>query len=285
MKDELLSLPGVGKRRAGMGMKMSQRNALTQVQTLVIKVGTAVVTREDGRLALARLGALVESIRTLSSQGRRIVLVSSGSIGLGGSYLGIDRPVAASDCPAAAAAGQSLLMEKYRQLFGHLDMRCAQVLVTEDDFADSARQANIAATLQRLLALDTIPIVNENDAVTSAIKIEDKKGVFYDNDRLAGLTAEAIGAEALVILSNVDALYTGPPQEPASEQISVYEPNMRVQFGQSSHLGRGGMQSKLRAAVRSAQAGVSVVIASGLRPEALQRVVQGEDEGTFFPAR
>ena len=259
------------------------RDSLQHAKTIVIKVGTAVVTRTDGRLALLRLGALVEAIHALRSTHRRVVLVSSGSIGLGASYLGLDRPVPAADCPAAAAAGQSLLMEKYRQLFGHLDMSCAQVLLTEEDFANTDRQRNLAGTLDRLLELETVPIVNENDAVTSAIKTEDKMGVFYDNDRLAGLTASAVGADALVILSNVDALYTGPPSDPSSERLAVDDPERVIRFGDHSALGRGGMESKLLAARRAAQSGIAVVIASGSDPSALERALQGADVGTYFP--
>ena len=261
---------------------MSTRDCLQHAQTIIVKVGTAVVTRADGRLALARLGALVETLRALSAQGRQVVLVSSGSIGLGASYLGLGQPVHADDCPAAAAAGQSLLMEKYRQLFGHLDMRCAQVLLTEEDFADKDRQSQLASTLRRLLDLQTVPVVNENDAITSAIKMEHKQGVFYDNDRLAGLTATALQADALILLSNIDALYTGPPGDAESRRIAQYHPQTPVRFGKSSSLGRGGMESKLVAAQRTAQAGIPVVIASGLDALALRSVLKGEDTGTFF---
>jgi delta-1-pyrroline-5-carboxylate synthetase len=261
---------------------MDSRNCFRRAETIVIKVGTAVVTRADGRLALARLGALVETIRSITSQNKRVVLVSSGSIGLGANYLGLERPVPTEDCPAAAAAGQSLLMEKYRQLFGNLDMRCAQVLLTEEDFANKDRQSNLASTLQRLLDLQTVPIVNENDAITSAIKMEHKQGVFYDNDRLAGLTATALKADALILLSNIDALYTGPPDEANSQRIASYDPQTTVRFGKSSSLGRGGMESKLIAAQRTAQSGIPVAIASGLDTDALQAVLNGEDTGTFF---
>ena len=261
---------------------MTRRSRLKEARTIVVKVGTAVVTRDDGRLALARLGALVETIRAVTNQGRRVVLVSSGSIGLGASYLEIGRPVPAADCPAAAAAGQSLLMEKYRQLFGHLDTRCAQVLLTEEDFANENRQHNLAGTLRRLLELNTVPIVNENDAITSAIKMEDKQGVFYDNDRLAGLTAAAIQADALVLLSNIDALYTGPPDEAGSQRIAHYNPQVPIRFGQSSALGRGGMESKLIAAQRTAQSGIPVVIASGLDSDGLPAALAGHDVGTYF---
>ncbi len=261
---------------------MDSRNCFRRAEIIVIKVGTAVVTREDGRLALARLGALVETIRSITSQNKRVVLVSSGSIGLGANYLGLERPVPTDDCPAAAAAGQSLLMEKYRQLFGHLDMRCAQVLLTEEDFANTDRQSNLANTLQRLLDLQTVPIVNENDAITSAIKMEHKQGVFYDNDRLAGLTATALKADALILLSNIDALYTGPPGEANSQRIASYHPDTPIRFGKSSSLGRGGMESKLIAARRTARSGIPVVIASGLDTEALGSVLSGGDTGTFF---
>jgi delta-1-pyrroline-5-carboxylate synthetase len=257
---------------------------VAQAKRIVLKVGTAVVTRDDGRLALARLGALVESISALRNEGRDVVLVSSGSIGLGANYLGLSRPLDPPDCPVAAAAGQSLLMEKYRQLFGNLDLRCAQVLLTEDDFSNPHRQANLGATLERLLALGSVPIVNENDAITAAIKLEHKQGIFYDNDRLAGLTATALKADALIILSDVDALYSEPPNHKAARRITNFEGYDGLNFGSTGAMGRGGMRSKVYAAARTAESGVPVVITSGLRAEALPRVLQGLDEGTFFAA-
>jgi delta-1-pyrroline-5-carboxylate synthetase len=260
----------------------TSRQGIAQAQRVLLKVGTAVVTRDDGRLALARLGALVETISALRNEGRDIVLVSSGSIGLGANYLDLTRPLEPADCPVAAAAGQSLLMEKYRQLFGNLDLRCAQVLLTEDDFSNPHRLANLASTLERLLALGSVPIVNENDAVTAAIKMEHKQGVFYDNDRLAGLTATALKADALVILSDVDALYSEPPNHKAARRIANFEGYNGLSFGSSGDMGRGGMRSKVDAAKRTAESGVPVVITSGLRAEALKRVLQGLDEGTFF---
>jgi delta-1-pyrroline-5-carboxylate synthetase len=258
------------------------RSELTHAKRVLIKVGTAVVTRDDGRLALTRLGALVETIRALRAQERDVILVSSGAIGLGSSYLGLEAPTESRDCPVAAAAGQGLLMEKYRQLFGSLDLKCAQVLLTEDDFSNAHRHTNIVATLKRLLDLGVVPIVNENDAVTSAIKTEHKQGVFYDNDRLAGLTAAALNAELFLILSNVDGLYTAPPNAPEAQRIGRYDPSLNLRFGANSTLGRGGMKSKVLAATRAAAAGVPVVIASGLRIEAAQRVLSGHDEGTLF---
>ena len=261
-----------------------ERQIIADAKRVVLKVGTAVVTRDDGRLALARLGALVETIRGMRGEGRDVVLVSSGSIGLGANALGLSRPIDSDDCPAAAAAGQGLLMEKYRQLFGNLDLNCAQVLLTEDDFSNLHRHDNLAATLDRLLGLGCVPIVNENDVVTSAMKIEHKQGVFYDNDRLAALTAIALRADALVILSNVDALFTEPPSHPAATRIAVFNDQISLRFGSSSAMGRGGMQAKVTSACRAAAKGVPVVIASGLRPEALERVICGEDEGTLFAA-
>ena len=261
-----------------------ERQFLTTAKRIVLKVGTAVVTRADGHLALARLGALVETIRTLHGQGREVVLVSSGSIGLGANALGLEHPIASADCPVAAAAGQGLLMEKYRQLFGHLDLRCAQVLLTEDDFSNLHRHDNLAATLDRLLGLGCVPIVNENDAVTSAIKMEHKQGVFYDNDRLAALTSMALRADALIILSDVDALFTAPPNHSDARRISLYDPTTPLRFGNRSSMGRGGMQAKVVSACRAAASGVPVVIASGLRAEALDQVMAGADEGTLFVA-
>ncbi|MFT5458507.1 MAG: glutamate 5-kinase, partial [Myxococcota bacterium] len=146
----------------------TERQALIAARRVVVKVGTAVVTRADGHLALGRLGSLVEQLHTLRGEGREVLLVSSGAVGLGAERLGIDRRRATVvDLQACAAAGQGALMGLYDAFFARLGHRTAQVLLTEEDFHHRARQVNLAATLQRLLALGAIPVINENDAVST----------------------------------------------------------------------------------------------------------------------
>jgi glutamate 5-kinase len=261
------------------------RRALTEARRVVVKVGTAVVARDDGRLALGRMGALVEQLVALQASGREVILVSSGAVGLGADQLGFERrPTSVVDRQACAAVGQSTLMGFYDTLFGRLGGRCAQVLLTEDDFRVRRRHVNLAATLQRLLALGVVPIINENDTVSTAELALTGPTVFGDNDRLSALVASGLEARALALLTDVDGVYTAPPGEPGAVRLSVYEEASEVRLGERSSLGRGGMGAKIKAAQVGAAAGVHVVVASGRDPGVLGRIFGGEDVGTWFPA-
>lgn len=260
-----------------------ERQSLIRARRVVVKVGTTVVTRPDGGLALGRLGALVEGLAALRAQGREVLLVSSGAVGLGAERLGFERrPVALVDRQACAAAGQGALMALYSSFFERVGLVCAQVLLTESDFHVRKRYVNLAATLQRLLALGAVPIINENDTV-STDEIALRKGrVFSDNDRLAALVATGLGCDALVLLSDVESVYTAPPREPSARRVGVWQ-GQEVRFGALSAGGRGGMPSKVASASLAARGGVAAVIASG-EPGVLGRVFAGEDVGTLFPA-
>lgn len=238
------------------------------------------VSREDRGVALGRMGTLVEQIHDLRREGREVILVSSGAIGLGVERLGFDRrPVAVADLAACAAAGQGTLMGLYDTFFSRLGERVAQVLLTEDDFHRRSRYVTLAATLERLLALGAVPLLNENDAVST-----DHLAVFGDNDRLAALVASNIDCDALVLLSDVDAVYSAPPGEPGARPIPLWSEAEQVRIGALSAGGRGGMGAKIAAANLAAGVGVNTVIASGYRPEVLGRIFRGEEEGTLFPA-
>lgn len=244
-----------------------------------MKVGTSVVRRSDGGLALGRLGSLVEALTTLHREGRQVLLVSSGAIGLGVERLGLSgRPKALADAQACAAAGQGTLTGLYDSLFSRLGVTVAQVLLTEADFHDRRRYVTLAQTLERLLQLGAIPLINENDAVST-----DHLAIFGDNDRLAALVASNIGCDALVLLSDVDGVYTGPPQEAGSARIDTWSADAQVRLGGVSPTGRGGMAAKIAAARVAARAGVPTVIASGYTPGAVLQVLSGEDVGTLFP--
>jgi glutamate 5-kinase len=255
------------------------RQAVARAQRVVVKVGTAVVARAAGGVALGRLGQLVETIAALRAEGREVVLVSSGAVGLGVDRLGLDRrPTGVVDLQACAAVGQGMLMGLYDGFFARVGLVAAQVLLTEHDFHERARCVSLAATLERLLALGAVPILNENDVVSAA-----QLSIFGDNDRLAALVASHLDGEALVLLSDVDGLYTAPPGTPGAERVAVYD-NRVVQIGAGSTLGRGGMGAKVEAASLAARAGVTTVIASGVDGAALGQVLRGEDVGTVFPA-
>ena len=264
------------------------REALRTARRIVLKVGTSVVSRPDGRIAVGRVGTLAEGVAALHAEGRQILVVSSGAIGLGVERLGFERrPRGLVEQQACAAAGQGVLMAMYDQTFSRLGLTAAQVLLTEADFHHRPRYVNLAATLERLLTLGAVPLINENDVVTT-----DHLAVFGDNDRLAALVATNIDCDALVLLSDVDGVYTAPPGEPGSERVATWAAREgaqdrledRVQLGGASAGGTGGMHAKISAAELAARAGVPTVIASGHAPGTLGQVFAGADVGTLFPA-
>uniref|UniRef100_A0A2N9FDX7 Aspartate/glutamate/uridylate kinase domain-containing protein n=1 Tax=Fagus sylvatica TaxID=28930 RepID=A0A2N9FDX7_FAGSY len=267
------------------------------VKRLIIKVGTAVVTRADGRLALGRLGALCEQIKDMNTQGYEVIVVSSGAVGLGrqrlkyrrlvnSSFADLQKPQVELDGKACAAVGQNSLMALYDTLFSQLDVTSAQLLVTDNDFRDKAFRNQLSETVESLSALKVIPIFNENDAVsTRNAPYEDSSGIFWDNDSLAALLALELKADLLVLLSDVEGLYSGPPSDPKSKLIHTYVKEKHhggITFGDKSRVGRGGMTAKVKAAVYAADAGIPVIITSGYAPENIIKVLQGERIGTLF---
>lgn len=259
------------------------------VRRVVVKVGTGIVARPDGGLALGRLGSLVEQLTALRNAGVEVVLVSSGAVGLGARRLGFrGRPDSVVDRQACAAAGQGALMAFYDGLFQRLDVRCAQVLLTESDFHFRARFNNLTSTLERLLKLGAVPVLNENDALSTAELAvapgAERGGVFGDNDRLSALVASYMAADLLVLLTNVDGVYSRPPGEPGARRIALWDEATTFEEGAASTLGRGGMGSKIDAALLAARRGVRVVIESGDTPDVLRRIVDHEPIGTTFAA-
>jgi glutamate 5-kinase len=268
---------------------MSARPSLSRAQRIVVKVGTGVVARPDGVLALGRMGALVEQLHDLRQSGRELLLVSSGAVGLGARRLGLGtRPDGVVQRQACAAAGQGALMAFYDGLFRRLGSTCAQVLLTEEDFHFRQRFNNLTATLEALLSHGAVPVLNENDTLSTAelaLSGGPRKGaVFGDNDRLSALVATYLGADLLVLLSDVDAVYTHPPDHPQARPIPTWTPATTFEEGAGSALGRGGMGSKIAAARLAARGGVPAVIASGDRAGVLQAILAGEPTGTFFPS-
>ncbi|PHU09006.1 Delta-1-pyrroline-5-carboxylate synthase [Capsicum chinense] len=253
------------------------RAFVKNVKRVIVKVGTAVVTRADGRLALGRLGALCEQIQELNLQGYEVILVTSGAVGVGrqrlryrkllnSSFLDLQKPQNELDGKACAAVGQNGLMALYDSLFSQLDVTSAQLLVTDNDFRDPDFRSQLNDTVNSLLSLKVIPIFNENDAIsTRKAPYEDSSGIFWDNDSLAALLALELKADLLVLLSDVEGLYSGPPRDPDSKLIHTYikEKHERViTFGDKSRVGRGGMTAKVKAAMYAAYAGIPVVITS-----------------------
>lgn len=248
---------------------------------VVVKLGTQVVSRLDGTLALGPLGALVEQLNALCRQGHEVILVSSGAVGLGASRLGIGRPTSLADRQAAAAVGQSMLMGFYDGLFARVGRTVAQVLLTEDDFHQRSHYLDLSQAFERLVALGVVPVVNENDVVsTKELALTGR--VFGDNDRLAALVASNLGADVLLLLSNVDGLYTAPPGTPGAERIPVFDAEAEFAIGEASSLGTGGMGSKVAAARVAARSGVKVIIADGHAPGVVEDAMAGRDVGTVF---
>lgn len=260
------------------------RTPLETARRIVVKVGTGVVTGDHGRLALGRLGGLVEEVVGLRADGREVVLVSSGAVGLGAGRLGYDAvPTGVVDRQACAAAGQGALIGIYDRLLSELGYTVAQLLLTEGDFLDRTRYLHLHATLEHLLSRGAIPVVNENDTVSIHELVQGRDKVFGDNDRLSALVAAGIGADLLVLLTDVDGVYTAPPGTPNATRISTWD-NEEVALGARSALGRGGMGAKIAAAQMAQHTGAHVVVANASDAGILRRVCRGDDVGTWFPA-
>jgi glutamate 5-kinase len=276
-----------------------QQAGLTIVRRVVIKIGTNVVTGGTSEFCAAHVEPLVRSIARLKREGRQVVLVSSGAVGLGAGKLGLDRARLRdlATRQACAAVGQSLLMHAYESLFGKQGVAIAQVLLTEDDFMDWKRHLNLRRTMEKLLKLGVLPIINENDTV-STVELEYAKAdgagrIFGDNDRLAALVMSKLDADALIILTDVDGLLRRAPLKRQSKSssnesfeavplVTEITPGLRTLARGHSAGGRGGMTTKLSAAEIAMHAGGLAVIANGTKPDTLDRIFAGEGIGTFF---
>lgn len=261
------------------------RSVIAEARRIVVKVGSSLVTNDGRGLDHARLARWAEQIAALAKQGKEVVLVSSGAIAEGVSRLGWKkRPNALNELQAAAAIGQMGLIEGYERCFRGHGLHTAQVLLTHADLADRERYLNARSTLRTLLSLKVIPIINENDTVTTD---EIKVG---DNDTLGALVANLIEADALVILTDQPGLYsTDPRKDPAAEfvhEATAGDPKLEVMAGGAgSSIGTGGMLTKILAAKRAARSGAHTVIASGREERVLERLAQGEMIGSQLTAR
>lgn len=254
-------------------------------QTLVVKIGTSSLTQpETGHLALSTLASLVEVLSGLRRQGHRVVLVSSGAVGVGCARLGLaERPKTIALKQAVAAVGQGRLMRVYDDLFTTLQQPIAQVLLTRADLVERTRYVNVYRTFQELLRLGVIPVVNENDTVA----VDELK--FGDNDTLSALVASLVEADWLVLLTDVDRLYSADPRShPDAEPIVRVKDigqlaALQVQTGGAgSQWGTGGMATKITAAQIATGAGVRTVITEGRFPANLHRILAGDAIGTQF---
>ena len=257
------------------------RLAVSSARRWVVKVGSALLTNDGRGLDAAMVGMLAHQVSSLRNAGCEVVLVSSGAVAAGLVRLGWPRrPHALHDLQAAAAIGQSILLQHYEQAFQGHDLATAQILLGHDDVLARDRYLNARGTLKTLLRLNVLPIVNENDTVaTEEIR-------FGDNDSLAALVANLIDADALLLLTDQDGLFDADPrQNPAARLLSeadVHDPRLDAMAGDGGALGRGGMLTKLRAARLAARSGTQTVIAGGRSHGVVQAVANGEIVGTWL---
>jgi len=260
------------------------KTILTKCKRIVVKVGSSLVTNQGAGLDLKALGNWARQIAALNASNHEVVLVSSGAIAEGMQRLGWNkRPTSIHDLQAAAAVGQMGLVQAYESCFRKHDLHAAQVLLTHADLADRERYLNARATLTTLLGLHVIPIINENDTVvTDEIK-------FGDNDTLGALVANLIEADVLIILTDQTGLFTADPRKDAQATLvkEAQAGDAKLESmagGAGSHIGRGGMITKILAAKRAARSGAHTVIASGHEHDVLLRLIQGESIGTLLTA-
>ena len=248
---------------------------------IVIKIGTSTLAYPNGRLNIRHTEELVKTFSDLQNAGHELMIVSSGAIGMGAGKMQIDRPQDMPTKQAAASVGQCELMYTYDRLFTAYNHTVGQILVTREDFNDARRLMNLENTLYRLLQLRVIPIINENDSVAT------EEIAVGDNDTMGALVAKYARADLLVVLSDIDGLYTADPHtHPDARRIERVEeitPEIdALAGGTHSGLGTGGMATKLIAAHIATGAGVDMVIANGSYPALLYDIVEGKPVGTRF---
>ena len=257
-----------------------------EAHTIVVKVGTRVLTQADGRLNEDQIAQLAGQLHAVLESGRHVVLVSSGAVGAGMGRLGLtSRPTDLAKLQAVAAVGQSALVEVYERSFRCHGRHAAQVLLTAEDLDHRARYLNARNTLLSLLELGAVPVINENDTVA----VDELMHTFGDNDRLAAIVTNLIQAPLLVLLSDVEGLYDGNPTDPTSKVIPTVkrlEPSVfDLACDSRNGLSKGGMASKLEAARLATAGGENVIIASGRSAGVLQRIIDAEPVGTLFLAQ
>lgn len=290
----------------------TDRSQLKYARRLVVKLGSAVITREDEHgLALGRLASIVEQVAEAQNEGRECIMVTSGAVAFGKQKLTQELLMSLSmretlsptdhtreDAPAlvepraAAAVGQSGLMSLYDAMFSQYGVKIAQVLVTKADFYNEHTRSNLFSTLSELISLNIVPIINTNDAVSPPPQIDEpiggkgsKKGIsLKDNDSLAAMLAAEVSADLLILMSDVDGIYNKPPWEEGARFLHTFTSDLRntIEYGKKSKVGTGGMDSKVNAATWALDRGVSVVICNGMQEKAIKTILAGRKVGTFF---
>lgn len=276
----------MGNEKNGRTQNVDIRKDLKDKKRIVVKVGTSSLTHpETGELNLTKIEVLVRELADLRNMGKDVILVSSGAIGVGKSAIGLPgRPTETSEKQACAAVGQARLMMIYQKLFSEYNQVCGQILLTKNNVVDNLNRHNAQNTFKELLEYGVIPVVNENDTVAT-YEIH-----FGDNDTLSAIVAALVEADLLILLSDIDGLYTDDPNtNPDARFIDVVEKldAHLLEMGKgssSSGMGTGGMASKLNAAKLASAAGCEMVIANGADFRVIHRILAGEREGTLFRA-
>lgn len=261
---------------------MLTRSNIPTAKRIVIKVGTSTLSHSTGKLNFQRIEKLVRELADLANQGKEIILVTSGAVSAGMDRLGLkEKPKTIPEKQAAAAVGQGILLHTYEKIFGEYGQIVAQVLLTREDSVNRKRYANSRNTLLTLLSMGVIPIINENDAVA----VDELK--IGDNDTLSAMVASIVDADVLIILSDVEGVFTANPQsDPTAAlipEISDITPEIEdLAGGPGSMRGTGGMYTKIQAAKIAVNSGVVMVIASGFRDGVVREVLSGSNVGTLF---
>ena len=252
---------------------------------VVIKIGTSTLAYSTGHLNIRQIESFCKVVSDIKNAGLEILVVSSGAVGMGMGKLGLkERPSELALKQAAAAVGQCELMYAYDRLFGEHNHTVAQMLLTAGNLTDDTQHTNFINTLQKLLELSVIPIINENDTVTT------KELIIGDNDTLAAIVAQSVHADLLILLSDIDGVFTADPRvDPNARLIPVIDeitPTIeRLAGGSSTKVGTGGMTTKIEAARIAMDAGCDMVIANGKDPSILYDIVAGKPDGTRFTRR
>ena len=265
------------------------RKEFINAKRIVIKVGTNVLRSDDGHISLPRIFSFIENMAALVKQGKEVILITSGAVGMGKKRLGLESTEGMAMKQACAAIGQGKLMSVYENGFDAYGLVAAQILLTEDDFSIRQRYLSLRTTLNKLLELGTIPIINQNDTVSTleiSQRYENKLVCFSDNDKLSALVASELDADLLIILSDIEGLYDANPKENPDAKLIKEVPEVTDEIlslaqGVSSG-GRGGMSTKLEAARLVTRFGGKVLIANGKIPYVIKKIFDGEELGTMF---
>ena len=267
------------------------RQEFINAKRVVVKLGTNVLRNDEGYVSLPRVYTFIEDIANLVKSGKQVIVITSGAVGLGKKRLGLEDTQGTALNQACAAIGQGKLMSIYENGFETYGLTAAQILLTEDDFSVRERYLSLRTTMSKLLELGVIPVINQNDTVSTldvALRYvkEDLQVCFSDNDKLSALVASELDADLLIILSDIDGLYSDNPKtNPNAElikEVNKVDENILALASGVSDGGRGGMETKLKAAKLVTRFGGKVLIANGKQPYIIKRIFEGEDLGTMF---